>query len=294
MKIAIFDMGSNSIRFMIGALENGTWLNSPKQIWTTRLGKRNEEGQLTEEAMAKTCKAIEEGLRLAQEAQCSDYICLATSAVREAPNGKDFAAHVEATYGVPVSIISGEEEGQYGFIGATADFLCEGHTCAIIDVGGASTEVALGSCQAITNVTSYPVGAVRLKAISDEGVQRVWEETKWLWNPITMDDTFSGFIGIGGTFTTLAAIDLELDFYDSKKVHGHRLSRETVEGLALRLRYMDEEELAQVKGLSLGRRDIIVAGTEIIASIMDAYDIGSLIVSEKDGMEGWQIAYLKK
>ena len=121
--------------------------------------------------------------------------------------------------------------------------------------------------------------------MSDEGPQRVWEETRFLWDPMMIQGEFGEFIGIGGTLTTLAAIDLGLENYDGTKVQGHKLSRETVEGIILNLRYMSRDERLQVKGLPAGRADIIVAGAEILTSFMDAYEVPHVFVSDQDGME---------
>ena len=129
------------------------------------------------------------------------------------------------------------------------------------------------------------MGAVRLQSISDEGPQRVWEETRFLWDPMRIEGEFGEFIGIGGTLTTLAAIDLGLDHYDGTKVQGHKLSRETVEGIIMKLRYMSRDERLQVKGLPAGRADIIVAGAEILTSFMDSYEVPHVFVSDQDGME---------
>lgn len=288
MKLAIFDIGSNSIRLMTGEKIGDTWHNEPKRLWTTRLGQRTAEGLLSEVAMEASIQAIKEGLQGIPEEYTANAVGLATGAVREAPNGEAFCQQVQQETGLAVRIITGREEGHYGFIGATADFLSEGKLCAVIDIGGATTEVTLGTKDKIERVASYPIGAVRFQSISDEGLQRVWEETKGFWNPLLMEDDFIGCIGIGGTVTTLAAIDLKLEQYDPKKVHGHILRRETVEFLALQLRYMSTEERVALPGLPATRQDIIVCGTEILASFMDTYDLGAIIVSEKDGMEGWE------
>ena len=182
-------------------------------------------------------------------------------------------------------ILSGDEEAIYGFNGALGDQLNDGRHYTTIDIGGGSTELALGNKDGVYWSRSYPVGAVRLQSMSDEGPQRVWEETQFLWDPMMIEGEFGEFIGIGGTLTTLAAIDLKLEDYDGTKVQGHKLSRETVEGIIMRLRYMSREERLQVKGLPAGRADIIVAGAEILTSFMDAYEVPHVFVSDQDGME---------
>ena len=160
-----------------------------------------------------------------------------------------------------------------------------------IDVGGGSTEIALGNVQHVYFTKSYPAGAVRMQEMSAEGPQRVWEETVRMWDELPIEGTFGEFIGIGGTVTSLAAIDLQMETYDPKQIQGHRMDRGTIEAMILQLRYMSREERLQVKGLQPGRVDIIVPGAEIITSLMDTYQIGSIVISEADGLEGWQSQY---
>ena len=114
---------------------------------------------------------------------------------------------------------------------------------------------------------------------------------KKLWDELPIEGMFGEFIGIGGTATSLAAIDLQMEDYDPTRIQGHRLDRGTIEAMILQLRYMSREERLQVKGLQPGRVDIIVPGAEIITSLMDTYQIGSIVISEADGLEGWQSQY---
>ena len=103
-----------------------------------------------------------------------------------------------------------------------------------------------------------------------------------------IEGTFCDFIGIGGTITTLATIDLKMTEYDGHKIQGHKLSRECIEGIILQLRYMSRDERLHVPGLQPGRADIIVSGAEILTSFMDAYEVPHIFVSEQDGMEALQ------
>ncbi len=288
VNVAIFDIGSNSIRWLFGTYDGNSWTNMPKRMVMTRLGNTGPEKILQEASMDATIDAIRIGFEEAQHFGVTHMEGLATGAVREAPNGLSFVNRLAEMYSFPIRIISGEEEARYGFIGATVDLPLGGKTCAVVDIGGSTTEIAVGSNDGIQEKYSCPAGAVRLQSLSGEGIQRVWDETKGLWNPMKADHNFGGFIGIGGTLTTLAAIDLRLSTYDPNVIHGHYLQRETIEGLALQLRYMDEKEKSELLGLPANRRDIILPGTEILSSIMDYYDMGSIRVSEKDGMEGYQ------
>ncbi|WP_127162791.1 phosphatase [Veillonella sp. VA141] len=289
-RIGIVDLGSNSFRVLLGTYDGSQWQNEPKQLWTTQLGKRHSNGLLTEEAMERGVQALKEIEEVLTDYGATICIGLATSAIRESGNGKDFLEKAKQVCPMEYRVLSGEEEATYGFIGATVYENPDFHY-ATIDVGGGSTEIALGDANHVYFTKSYPAGAVRMQDISREGPQRVWEETVRMWDELPIEGTFGEFIGIGGTATSLAAIDLQMERYDPRRIQGHRMDRGAIEAMILQLRYMSREERLEVKGLQPGRVDIIVPGAEIITSLMDIYQIGSIVVSEADGLEGWQAQY---
>ena len=289
-RIGIVDLGSNSFRVLLGTYDGSQWQNEPKQLWTTQLGKRHSNGLLTEGAMERGVQALKEIVEILTDYGATIRIGLATSAIRESGNGKDFLEKAKQVCPMEYRVLSGEEEATYGFIGATVYENPDFHY-ATIDVGGGSTEIALGDANHVYFTKSYPAGAVRMQDISSEGPQRVWEETVRMWDELPIEGTFGEFIGIGGTATPLAAIDLQMESYDPRRIQGHRMDRGTIEAMILQLRYMSREERLEVKGLQPGRVDIIVPGAEIITSLMDTYQIGSIVVSEADGLEGWQAQY---
>ena len=289
-RIGIVDLGSNSFRLLLGEYHGGIWTNQPKQLWTTRLGQRDTRGQLTEEALARGLEALQEIHKVLEDYGATVRIGLATSAIREAGNGKDLLERAQQVCLMEYRILSGEEEATFGFRGATVYEDPDFHY-ATIDIGGGSTEIAVGHAGQVYGAKSYPAGAVRMQSLSLEGPQRVWEETAPMWEPLPIEGQFGEFIAIGGTATTLAAIDLRMETYHPAQIQGHRLDRGTIEAMILQLRYMSREERLQVPGLQAGRVDIIVPGAEIMTSLMDTYQIGSIVVSEADGLEGWQSQY---
>ena len=289
-RIGIVDLGSNSFRVLLGTYDGAQWQNEPKQIWTTQLGKRSTDGLLTKEAMERGLQALKEIYAVLDDYGATIRIGLSTSAIRESGNGQDFLEQAKEACPMEYRVLSGDEEATYGFKGATVYENPDFHY-ATIDVGGGSTEIALGNVQHVYFTKSYPAGAVRMQEMSAEGPQRVWEETVRMWDELPIEGTFGEFIGIGGTVTSLAAIDLQMETYDPKQIQGHRMDRGTIEAMILQLRYMSREERLQVKGLQPGRVDIIVPGAEIITSLMDTYQIGSIVISEADGLEGWQSQY---
>lgn len=292
-KLGIVDLGSNSFRLLLGIYEEGHWQWEPKRLWGTRLGKRAADGRLTEEAMTRSITALTE-IRQAIEAYgAMKVVGVATSAIREASNGMEFMAKAEAVCPMESQVISGEEEAALGFEGAVTTFEADARHYGLIDIGGGSTEIALGTHAGTYWQRSYPIGAVRLKERSDEGPQEVWQETRPWFEPLPIEGPFGEFIAVGGTATTLAAMHLKMDVYNPGKIQGQQLSREVIEAMLLELRYMTPEERLKVPGLPANRADIIVAGGEILTSFMDWYEIPHVIVSERDGMEGMAARLVK-
>lgn len=288
VKAAIVDLGSNSLRLLLGTYDGKEWHNEPKRLWTTRLGKRAADGQLTEEAMTRSLDALKEIQGLIGSYGATRVVGVATSAVREASNGEAFMAEAVKVCPMEPNVITGEEEAALGFAGAISSFPGDERHFGLIDIGGGSTEIALGTAEGAYWNRSYPIGAVRLKERSDEGPQEVWQETRPWFDPLPIEGPFGEFIAVGGTATTLAAMHLKMTEYNPGLIQGHQLTRAVIEGMILELRYMTPEERLQVPGLPATRADIIVAGAEILTSFMDWHDIPHVIVSERDGMEGMQ------
>lgn len=288
VKAAIVDLGSNSLRLLLGTYDGKEWHNEPKRLWTTRLGKRAADGQLTEEAMTRSLDALKEIQGLIGSYGATRVVGVATSAVREASNGEAFMAEAVKVCPMEPNVITGEEEAALGFVGAISSFPGDERHFGLIDIGGGSTEIALGTAEGAYWNRSYPIGAVRLKERSDEGPQEVWQETRPWFDSLPIEGPFGEFIAVGGTATTLAAMHLKMTEYNPGLIQGHQLTRAVIEGMILELRYMTPEERLQVPGLPATRADIIVAGAEILTSFMDWHEIPHVIVSERDGMEGMQ------
>ena len=292
-KLAIVDLGSNSFRLLLGTQVNTSWQWEPKRLWGTRLGKRGADGQLTKEAMTRSLAALGEIRHVIETYGAEQVVGVATSAIREASNGGDFMEQAVAVCPMEATVISGEEEATLGFEGAVTTFPADHRHYGLIDIGGGSTEIALGTHEGTSWQRSYPIGAVRLKERSDEGPQEVWQETRPWFEPLPIAGPFGEFIAVGGTATTLAAMHLKMEVYNPGKIQGHQLSREVIEAMLLELRYMTPEERLTVHGLPANRADIIVAGGEILTSFMDWYEIPHVMVSERDGMEGMAARLVK-
>ena len=284
-KYAVIDIGSNSLRLMTGWQEvPGTWIFSPKELATTRLGKDIDETHHLSPAGMEASFAAMEGWK---EQLTGVPVCaVATSAVREAIDGQAFLAEVRARFGGHCRAMSGLEEASLSFTGATAS-LSPDVTAAVIDIGGGSSEVAVGRGGDLCWSHSYPMGAVRFtrgEVMSHQAVAHLENRCYQEWLPMQVQPDL--LIGVGGTLTTLAAMDLQLAVYDAEKVEGHRVSYDALCGHIERLQAMTPEERRHVPGLQPKRSDIIVAGLLIAKFFLQRYHIPAITVSERDLMEG--------
>lgn len=282
---AVIDIGSNSLRLMKGTKQaDGTWLFSPKELATTRLGKNlAETGHLSRQGMCDSLKAM---ARWKQQLLQLPVYAVATSAVREAVDGKAFLAEIQQRFGWTCRILTGAEEAAFSFCGAVSTSNADGCT-AVIDIGGGSSEVAIGKAGTIQWSHSYPVGAVRLTTgtvWTKEAVRAVQSccEKQWLPMPQLPDVV----IGVGGTLTTLAAMEQHMMVYDPAAITGYTVTQTQLIKRMARLLQMTAEERRHVPGLQPNRSDIILAGLAILQSFLQHYQIEAVQMSECDLLEG--------
>jgi|AGTN01.3.fsa_nt_gi Exopolyphosphatase len=208
MKIGILDIGSNSVRLMIS--EDGKTLY--KKIDTTRLSEGLAlTGKISEEAAGRTLAAIGNFQKEAQNSGAPLY-AFATEAVRSAENGREFAAEIKKRFDIEVDVISGEREAEYGFSGAYT-----GGKAAIFDIGGASVEVMCGDESGIKYLKSLPLGVLRIRDLFGEDRERIDAYLGERFKAFGPLPYYESVTGIGGTPSTLAAIELSLEPYDPKK-----------------------------------------------------------------------------
>lgn len=282
---AVIDIGSNSLRLMTGIQnDTGQWCFSPKVVATTRLGNAVEETRhLWPEGMEASFAVMDEWMDIV----AGMHVCaVATSAVREAKDGQAFLAEIRARYGWHCRTVTGNGEAELSFCGA-ASRLGQSVKAGVLDIGGGSSEFAVGTNGIAAWSHSYPLGAVRLAkqdTWSIAELQQLKEHCLRTLLPMAIQP--ETIIGVGGTLTTLAAMDLRLQTYDAAKVEGHVVSRETIGMWIDALQAMDPETRRNVPGLQPKRSDIIIPGLVIAWAFLTYYDQPSLTVSERDLMEG--------
>lgn len=294
-KIAAIDIGTNSVRLLIVEFVGALFNPILKCLETTRLGAGvDSRGFLSAASMDKTFRVVETFKEKAISMGAEDMFALATSAVRDALNGRDFIRRVE-NLGLKIEILSGEDEAKLGFSGASLVPGLTGKKIIAVDIGGGSTELILGKNHQIDFLTSIDIGAVRLteKFIKNDPPtkEEIHAVKKYVNNKLKeiehqISDKNIFMVGIGGTITSLAAITQQLTEYKRELIHKSILSKSMVERTMRRLVGIKLKEREKIPGLQPKRADIIIAGIVILDEIMDFLNQKSLMVSEWDNLEG--------
>lgn len=285
----IIDIGTNSVRLLIAEKEgSGEWKTLVKKLNSSRLGEgMTDTASLSSCAMQRTLKAIKTFAEEAREDGVTDLAAYGTSIMRDAKEAGDFAKEVTKETGVPVKILSGQEEAFYSYVGAagTASVVT-----AVVDIGGGSTEICMGYGTDIGYRKSFNIGCVRCSSQFDTTSARgLGELKKHCFEQFKTADEMSSvkrWVCVGGTATTVAAILQEMDEYDASKIQGYTVKEEDVSRLLKELSRMSYDERCQVKGLMPERADIIVAGVAIMDSLMEYYALDEVTVSDRDLQEG--------
>ncbi len=290
--IACIDIGTNSVRMAI--YDDKIDINSEKYLVTTRLGYNVDcLKKLDEDRMNETLKVLKEYYLIATKAGANKIYAIATSAVRDSSNRDYFIKNIK-DIGIDVEVISGKKEAELGYIGVRAGCYDEDEIL-IIDIGGGSTELILGKENIIFS-NSLDIGAVRLhgKFVSKDPVSKVEENNirnyvrDIIKNTIKVIKEYNvkKIIGIGGTITTLASMDLELSNYDRTLVHKHKVSLDNLVKLNHVLLNESVDERIMHKGLMKKRADIIPCGFIILTEILKELNANEIEISEYDNLEG--------
>ena len=273
MKNGIIDIGSNSVRLLFGG---------KKYMNNTQLAENLiHTGTLCKQATERTAAAIKEFYEFCMDNGAEKVYAFATEAVRAAKNGRDFVREVERI-GVSVEVLSSEIEAKCGFCGAYSGKGIEG----ILDIGGASSELAVGDAKGLLYAHSLPLGSVRLKDYApDASVQAEYAAIRV--KEYGLVPKFDKLVAIGGTLSQIVAVMKELEPYDSERVHGTVLTREDVKKTTEMILSVPTEERINIKGLHPKKLLVAPAGGVLALAIMDYLGAETLTVSEKDNLEGY-------
>ncbi len=289
MIVAAVDIGTNSVRLLV---RDGDRELTRLQV-ITRLGAGVDQHRtLAGDAIERTLVALRAFGSEARSVGATSVRAVATSAVRDAANRAELVSAAAEALGGPVDVVSGDEEATLSFRGATAGRSPDDAPFAVVDIGGGSTEFTFGDT-ALLGATSIDVGAVRLtesQLASDppaaeeltNAIGIAQEHLTDVLRDLPMLPTARTVIGVGGTITTIAAVELGLTHYDRRAVDGFRLSRAAAEDVFRTLATEALADRVHNPGLQPERADIIVGGCCIVVALMRRLGLDEIVVSERD------------
>lgn len=301
MILASIDIGTNTLRLLVVEYRDQKWkeLFSDRQV--TRLGEGFLKSRtLTLSAVERTLSALISFRQSLRQFSCDHILWVATSAVREAENKKDFIERVKEELDLDIEVISGEEEARLTYLGIRYGLPVSNDYQMMVDIGGGSTEWILGHHRTLLSKKSTPFGVVFLTEkyfFSDppssfeliqmkKKVREYFAEVKGEFKEVLEKNPSVTWVGTAGTVTTLAAMAQGLEAYSFEKVHRFELTQETVSGLFQALISKTKDERKKIKGLEAGREDIIVAGAFLVLETMLFFNFNRMVVSDYGLREG--------
>jgi exopolyphosphatase/guanosine-5'-triphosphate,3'-diphosphate pyrophosphatase len=305
--VAAIDCGTNSIRLLIADIEPtpAALTDLAREMRIVRLGEGvDRTGRLSAAALDRTMTALREYTGLIAEAKPEAVRMVATSATRDAANSAEFSERVTEVLGVPPEVISGDEEARLSFAGATRELagtrLEADDECPppylVTDIGGGSTEFILGSPAGIAGARSVNIGCVRLteRHLHDDPPLAGQVAATTADINAALDQVAEAvpagqaktLVGLAGSVTTIAGIALDLNHYDSDRIHHSRISAAQVHEIAGRLLAMKRADRAAIPVMHPGRVDVIGVGALILDRIMASFGFAEVLVSEHDILDG--------
>ncbi|MFD5699588.1 Ppx/GppA phosphatase family protein [Streptomyces lasiicapitis] len=311
-RVAAIDCGTNSIRLLVADADprTGELVDLDRRMEIVRLGQGvDKTGRLAPEALQRTFAACRTYAEIIKELGAERTRFVATSASRDAENRDDFVRGVLDILGVEPEVISGDQEAEFSFTGATRELKGREDLPTpylVVDIGGGSTEFVVGDGE-VRAARSVDVGCVRMTerhlvrdgVVTDppteaqitairadiEAALDLAEQTVPLREARTL-------VGLAGSVTTVAGIALGLDAYESAAIHHSRIPYARVAEIVDRLTRSTHAERAAIPVMHPGRVDVIAAGALVLLAIMDRTGAQEVVVSEHDILDGigWSIA----
>ena len=306
--VASIDIGTNSTHLLIAEINLDLKSFSIKftDKSTTRLGERDEEGNLTEESIQRVLDTLKRFKEYCKSNGVNQILTAATSAVREAPNGREFINRVQSELGIQIELVSGSEEARLIYLGVLSGMALGDESYIIIDIGGGSTELILADKKDAIALTSSKIGAVRLKNdfLNEEPINI--ERSNFLRTFIQgslepavgkikrrlQKEKGVSMIATSGTAISLGNL-ISSDLGEPKqKMHGYKFKKDSLEIVLEKLIKMPSSEIKKVPSLSERRAEIIIPGALILNASMEMLDFNELTISERALREGLVVDWM--
>ncbi|MEE2658202.1 MAG: Ppx/GppA phosphatase family protein [Candidatus Latescibacterota bacterium] len=291
--VSAIDLGTNTVLMVTARRRHDGDLEVVDDAHAiARLGQGvDATGDINDDAVSRVCKILSEYRQRAQALGSHRIRAFGTSALRDAGNREHVISQVLKHTGIELGILTGDEEAGLTFSGA-----CFGLTLperyAVLDIGGGSTELALGNQQSVERSVSVDIGAVRITERFFTQLPPTREQLHQAdrWTREVLQDLFvlsstDTLVGVAGTVTTLGALDVGTENFSAPELNGHRLLRDRARDLARLLQSMSLEQTRALPQVSDQRADIIAGGAFILTSALDQLNVPEIVVST------WGIRY---
>jgi exopolyphosphatase/guanosine-5'-triphosphate,3'-diphosphate pyrophosphatase len=284
VRVAAIDLGTNTTRLLVADVDGGMVDEVLRRSVVTRLGEGvDERRRLLPLPIARVRNVLSDYRREAERLGAERVLLVATSAVRDAENGEAFLGEIEWSYGFATRLLSGDDEAAMTLRGIGTGRPVDERTL-VLDIGGGSTELVLPSSR-----ISLDIGSVRLTErflrSDPPSAAELAACASYVRSQLPQLEVRRA-VGVAGTITSVAALDLALDEYDRDRVHGHFLSSEGARRQLDRLAALPLSDRRQLPALDPERAPVIVGGAIILVEALDSYALGGLAVSERDILDG--------
>jgi exopolyphosphatase / guanosine-5'-triphosphate,3'-diphosphate pyrophosphatase len=299
-RVAAIDIGTNTTRLLVADVDGGRIGDVERESRITRLGEGvDERRRLLPAPIARVRNTLTDYRRTLERLGAERTLVIATSATRDAENGEAFLGEIEWSYGFTTKLLSGHDEALMAYRGVTSGRSVDAGT-VIIDIGGGSTELVVGGPDGVAWHDSLDIGSVRLTERflhgdppTDEELAACAAAVQALLAdrvPDEIREQTSAAIGVAGTITSIAALALGLEEYDSEQVHGSRLTAGALGEQLERLASVPLAERRKLRPLDPERAPVIVAGAIIARETLSFFGLDVLEISERDILDGAALA----
>ena len=293
--VAAVDCGTNSIRLYVAQVAaDGSLVELDRRLHLTRLGQGvDATGRFDPEALARTLAGLSDFAAEFDALGVGRVRVVATSAARDAANREEFFRGVHERFGVPAEIISGQEEAWLSYLGAVVALGRLPEPVMVMDIGGGSTELVVGSGRRVEAAVSLDMGSVRLRERflatdppTDAEIRAAAAYIDTLLDGSAIEfGSVRSWVGVGGTATSLSALVHGLQVYDRAIVHGSTVALGDLEALTARLLAMPVPQVTALPTMEPGRADVICAGA-LICRQVGRRVVREMLVSEADILDG--------
>lgn len=304
MKISAIEIGTNSTKFIVAEVLKNSELEVLERTSTVNRLSKNmyDSNYINAEAFEKGIKIVGRYIERSRAYGASLVSVFSTSVLRDAANSSDFSERVKELYGVGVDIMSGEMEACLAFKACSRLMDNTDEIFAVIDIGGGSTEITLGTGKEIYRKLSMDIGAVRLTEmfVKNDPASTVEIENMVRYAGSKLDEAgiaeLEGIriIGTGGTLKTAGTVYKNIDYSNEKAVDGLTLSLTEIEEIYRSMTRMSIEEKMRLPGLNPKRADVITAGMAVLVSVLHKSGAVGITISSRGVIEGFAEDYIQK